>query len=295
MADQAAAGEEPLARIRAFIRRMPGLSTTAIKVLRICNEPNTCANDLNRVISIDPVLTGRVLQLVNSAFYALPGKVNSLTRAIILLGLNTVKNLVLSFAVIESLRPDSFQAISAREFWTHSLSTAVAARLLGAKHGLPLAEREEYFVGGLMHDIGKVPLNHLYPEDYLKAAMLSQNSGRGIQSGELALIGTDHCAVGGMIAERWQLSGALVAAMGRHHDTAAWKEDFGALSAVVHLADGLAHACGASLPGGGSMDDTDRGKLHESLNVTSGQMEALKSAVVSEVEKARVFLEIAVR
>ena len=93
---------KPLGKVRAYILRIAGLSTTAQKVLRTCNEPNTCANDLNRVISLDPVLTGRVLQLINSAYYSLPSKVNSLTRAIILLGLNTVKNLVLSFAVFES-------------------------------------------------------------------------------------------------------------------------------------------------------------------------------------------------
>ena len=294
MTDLGAAGEETLSRIRAFIRRMPGLSTTAVKVLRICNEPNTCANDLNRVISIDPVLTGRVLQLVNSAFYALPGKVNSLTRAIILLGLNTVKNLVLSFAVVESLRRDSFQAISARDFWTHSLSTAVAARLLAANRGLPLAEREECFVGGLMHDIGKVPLNRLFPEDYLKAAASARESGQGIQAGELALIGAEHCSVGALIAERWQLSGALVAAMGRHHDTAACTESPDSLAAVVRLADGLAHACGAGTPGAGRMGEGDRSRLSEGLGFAPMQLEALKATVLEEVEKARVFLDIAV-
>jgi len=147
---------KPLGKVRAYILRIAGLSTTAQKVLRICNEPNTCANDLNRVISLDPVLTGRVLQLINSAYYSLPSKVNSLTRAIILLGLNTVRNLVLSFAVFESFsKHDTFRAFSASDFWAHSLSVAAAAKLLSIQNGVPLQEREDYFVAGTQHFLGR--------------------------------------------------------------------------------------------------------------------------------------------
>ncbi|HQP12654.1 MAG TPA: HDOD domain-containing protein, partial [Candidatus Omnitrophota bacterium] len=79
--------------IQNYISRMPSLSTTVTKVLEICNKPTTSPNDLNRVIALDPVLTGRVLKVVNSAYYSMDNEVTSLTRAIILLGLNTVKNL----------------------------------------------------------------------------------------------------------------------------------------------------------------------------------------------------------
>ena len=86
-------------RIRAYIGRMPSLSTTVSKVLETCNNPNASPYDLNRVISLDPALTGQVLRLINSAYYALPHPITSLPRAIIMLGLNTVKNLALSLAI----------------------------------------------------------------------------------------------------------------------------------------------------------------------------------------------------
>jgi HD-like signal output (HDOD) protein len=82
-----------LKRIRVYIARMPSLSTTVTKVLETCNDPYASANDLSRVISLDPVLVGQVLRLINSAYYALPHAITSLPRAIIMLGLNTVKNL----------------------------------------------------------------------------------------------------------------------------------------------------------------------------------------------------------
>jgi putative nucleotidyltransferase with HDIG domain len=287
---------KPLGKVRAYILRIAGLSTTAVKVLRTCNEPNTCANDLNRVISLDPVLTGRVLQLINSAYYSLPSKVNSLTRAIILLGLNTVKNLVLSFAVFESFsKRDTFRVFSAEDFWTHSLSVAAAAKLLSIQRGLPLAEREDYFVAGLMHDIGKIPLNHLFPDEYRRADELALRSGRATWFGEQAVIGIDHCDVGDLIARKWQLSPALAAALACHHDPPGEAEAGMSLVGAVGFADILAHGMGAGIPGGSSLDEDERQRALAAWNLTSETLEALTAAVAVEIEKARVFLEIARR
>lgn len=288
----AAGGASALTRVRAYILRMAGLSTTAMKVLRTCNDPHVCANSLNRVISLDPVLTGRVLQLVNSAYYGLPGKVNSLTRAIILLGINPVKNLVLSFAVFESFsRKEAFRVFSAEEFWTHSLSTAVAAKLLAAERGVPVSEREEFFVAGLMHDIGKIPLNHLFPDDYRRACRLAEESGRGARHGEEQAVGVDHCRVGLMIAQKWELGEPLRETLGAHHDPRG--EAGAALVEAVALADAFAHETGAGMPGGGSLAARRCEELQARWRIAPQAAAALQAAVAAEIEKARVFLEIA--
>ncbi len=286
----------PLGKVRSYILRMAGLSTTAIKVLRTCNEPNACANDLNRVISLDPVLTGRVLQLINSAYYSLPSKVNSLTRAIILLGINTVKNVVLSFAIFQSFsQRDSFRAFTADQFWTHSLCTAAAAKHLAANRGVPLAEREEFFVAGLMHDIGKIPLNHLFPEAYREAAAVAQDSGRGMRCEENTQIGVDHCRVGHMIARKWQLSPALTEALSEHHTPSEGQTASFGLAAAVALADALAHHMGAGTPGGPSSDEDGCGRLSMGADLSGRHVTELSAAVADEIEKAKVFLEIASR
>ena len=296
MGTPVATSKPPLGRVRAYILRMSGLSTTAMKVLRTCNEPNTCANDLNRVISLDPVLTGRVLQLVNSAYYSLPSKVNSLTRAIILLGINTVKNVVLSFAIFETFsRGDSFRVFSADDFWAHSLSTAAAAKILASGQGVPLSEREDFFVAGLMHDIGKIPLNHLFPDAYREAVRLSRGSGQGMRSAEDALIGVDHCRVGLMIARKWQLSSALTDALGRHHSTGGAQSNGLLLADAVALADALAHDMGASIPGGRSLAEQGQAGLNGRWKLAPDALADLTIAVADEVEKAKVFLEIAAR
>jgi putative nucleotidyltransferase with HDIG domain len=294
MGMQATTSKPPLGRVRAHILRMSGLSTTAMKVLRTCNEPNTCANDLNRVISLDPVLTGRVLQLINSAYYSLPSKVNSLTRAIILLGINTVKNVVLSFAIFETFsKRDSFRVFTADEFWAHSLSTAAAAKLLASSAGVPLSEREDFFVAGLMHDIGKIPLNHLFPDAYREAAQSARGSGQGMRSAEESLIGTDHCGVGLMIARKWQLSEALTGALARHHSAGDAEPGRLSLADAVALADLLAHDMGATTPGGVSLDEPGRDRLSARWPFTADALAELTAAAAVEVEKAKVFLDIA--
>ena len=95
---------DELKKIQAYITRIPSLSTTVIKVVETCNNHRASANDLQRIISFDPVLTARVLKLINSAYYSLGVPITSLTRAIVMLGLNTVKNLALSFAILENLK-----------------------------------------------------------------------------------------------------------------------------------------------------------------------------------------------
>ena len=291
------AATPPLGRVRAYILRMAGLSTTAMKVLRTCNEPTACANDLNRVISLDPVLTGRVLQLINSAYYSLPSKVGSLTRAIILLGLNTVKNLVLGFAVFESFaRRDHFRVFTPDEFWAHSLSTAAGAKLLAVRHGVPLSEREDFFVAGLMHDLGKIPLNHLFPDAYRRAAETARCSPSGMLAAEQGCVGVDHCEVGGMIARKWQLGPGLSASLAGHHavDESAAAGGLG-LAEAVALADLLAHRTGAGTAGGNSLSETQRAWLGRRWRLGDEDQAEMSAAVAAEIEKAKVFLEIAAR
>src|SRR5512136_2738351 len=153
--------ERTLAVIQGYISRMPSLPITVSKILQICNDPRTSPVDLNQVISLDPVLMGRVMKLINSAYYSLPNQITSLVRAIIMLGINTVKNLALSTAVLGNLgKKSNFQALNIDGFWRHSLCVGVAAKLVAAKRKRDAKQLEEYFVSGLLHDIGKIPLNN---------------------------------------------------------------------------------------------------------------------------------------
>jgi len=104
--------------IQAYVHKMPALPVTVAKVLEITNNPKTSPADLNQIISLDPVLMGKVMRLINSAYYSLPNQITSLVRAIIMLGINTVKNLALSTAVLGTLgRASDFQALNMDQCW----------------------------------------------------------------------------------------------------------------------------------------------------------------------------------
>ena len=283
-----------LSEITRLIDRLPGLSTTVIKVLETCNNPNSSANDLNRVISLDPVLTGRVLKLVNSAYYGLPSTISSVTRAVVMLGVNTVKQLALSLAILENFYDRrSFPAFSADDFWSHSLCVAAAAKSLAAATGVPAVEREEYFVAGLLHDLGKIPLHKCAPQEGDRAVRLACEKKWPLPSAEMAVLGIDHGCVGELLAEKWRLSPRVADSLGYHHQPEEVCEENRAFVRLVAHANRFANIGRIGFAGDCAVEDPPPESLLASIGLTPDILDALHAAVSEEYEKARVFLEVA--
>ena len=205
-------------RIDRYIRSMPSLPTTVAKVLEVCNNPQTSPADLNHVISLDPVLVGRVLKLINSAYYGLNQQVTNLVRAIIMLGINTVKNLALSTAVMGTLssRKD-FQGLNMEGFWRHSLCVGVAAKILARQRGIDPKQVEEYFTAGLLHDIGKIPLNAVLSKEYMLTVSVADRERISLFRAEEKTLGMNHAQAGAMIVKAWRLEGPVGDAIVNHH------------------------------------------------------------------------------
>ena len=293
MSDDSNTKEQRLGRIRNYISRMPSLSTTVTKVLEVCNSPRASANDLNRVISLDPVLTGKVLTVINSAYYSLPKEVTSLTRAVIMLGLNTVRNLALGTAVLENLGgKDSFQALSVDDFWTHSICVGVTAKLLAVSKGVPLVKREEYFVAGLLHDLGKIPLNSCLPDEYVQALDLAKHEQSPLHRAEDMIFGLNHCTVGKMIADKWQLGEIMNNSLLYHHNTAETNQEAYQLTTIVALANEYANSLGVGSSGDLFSEDATATYLLEQVGVTWSTLGNLRETVLGEIEKATIFLKV---
>jgi HD-like signal output (HDOD) protein len=285
-----------LKRIQAYIARMPSLSTTIIKVLETCNDPDASANDLKRVISLDPVLTGQVLKLINSAYYSLSNPVTSLARAIIMLGLNTVKNLALSSAILKTMQgSSSFQTFSTDEFWTHSLCVGVVAKSLSEMTGVAPVGREAYFVAGLLHDLGKLPLNRQFPQEYSQIWNAATRDVMSLHQAEDRFMGLDHCAVGGMIAEKWRLGAALVESLLFHHNPDACSEDNRQFVSIVSLANQIAIHLEIGTAGDRFIDQALISYLIKAVGVNWPTLHDLREKVLGEIQKAQIFLEIARR
>jgi HD-like signal output (HDOD) protein len=210
--------DKRLAIIQTYINKMPSLPITVSKILQISKDPKTSPADLNQVISLDPVLMGRVMKLINSAYYSLNNQITSLVRAIIMLGINTVKNLALSTAVLGQLgSTKNFQALNIDGFWRHSLCFGVTAKLIAAKRRKDPKQLEEYFVAGLLHDIGKIPLNNKLSEEYVSALALTDKEKAPLYIVEERTMEVNHCEVGRLIIKNWNLGPVMEDVVFFHH------------------------------------------------------------------------------
>ena len=278
-----------LEKIRLFVDKMPSLSTTVSKVLEICSRPDTVPNDLNRVISLDPVLAGQVPKLINSAYYSLMNKVTSLTRAIIMLGLNTVKNLALSTAIIRSVsQAKKSRALPIRAFWAHSIAVGVMAKLLAAGRGLSLAEREEYFVAGLLHDLGKIPIG----DEYTEVLARVETAQEPLVTVEQQVLGLDHEEVGAMIATKWKLNAVLTDAICHHHAPELAAAAHRDLVATVALADFYVCLFDIGDAGNRYPDPSRLESLLAQCQLAWDDLVDLAASVEAEIRKAEIFLQI---
>jgi len=278
-----------LDKIRVFVDKMPSLSTTVGKVLEICSRPDTAPNDLNKVISLDPVLTGQVLKLINSAYYSLMNKVTSLTRAIIMLGLNTVKNLALSTAIIRCVgQAKKSKALPIKDFWEHSIGVGVMAKLLAAERGMPLAEREEYFVAGLLHDLGKIP----FGDEYTEVLTQVRTEQQALIILEKKFLEIDHEEVGEMIASKWKLNAVITDAICHHHSPELAQPEHQALVATVALADFYICLFDIGYAGNRFPNESQLTSLLDMCGLQWTTVMGLSEAVDAEIKKAEIFLQV---
>lgn len=278
--------------LEKFIRKMPSLSTTVGKVMEICSRTDASPNELNKVISLDPVLTGQVLKLINSAYYSLMNKVTSLTRAITMLGMNTVKNMALSTAIIRSVAGSKkSKALPTQKFWAHSIGAGVSAKLLGEIKGIPVMEREELFLAGLLHDLGKVP----FGDEYIEVLNIARFEQLPLREVELDILGIDHQEVGLMIADKWKLNDVITTCIGSHHDVGSLSKHSDQISqqlALVALGDLYANILDHGYAGNPFPSEDD---IHTLLTFADISMEdfcGIGGRVVEEIDKAKVFLQI---
>jgi putative nucleotidyltransferase with HDIG domain len=291
MKDAVMRESEDLRRVRASIGEMPALPVTVGKVVDVCNTPGTSPVDLNRVISLDPVLMARVMRLINSAYYGMSTRINSLVRAIIMLGLNTVKNLALSTAVIGNLNDGAnFQALDARGFWRHSLGVGVMAKLLAKRRGVHSRVWEEYFIAGLLHDIGKIPMNRALAEEFIDVMGQSDLRHIPLHQAERERFGFSHVDAGDMIGETWNLQEAFMDAILHHHDPEAYGGSQRDLVLTVSVANYFVNIAEIGFSGDrypAPLSDA----LFAELGIDRDLIDEMEDEVHREIEKAEVFLQ----
>ena len=196
---------------------LPSLPAVAMQVLDLAQRADVDITEIARTISKDPALSGKLLKTVNSSFYGRSQHVSTMSQALVILGLQSVKTLVLGFSLVSSLSGQKTRGFNHLEFWKRSIYCATAARFIAAK--LKLVQQEEAFLASLLKDIGMLVLDRVLGDEYGKVCGKVTSHSR-LLAAERETLKTDHAEVGGFLAEQWKLPPLLTIPISFHHDPA---------------------------------------------------------------------------
>lgn len=257
-------------RIIKDTRSLPTLPGIVSKLSSLAEDGRVSVDEMAKVVTSDQVLSAKVLKLVNSPFYGFSGRISTVSKALILLGVNVVKSLAISSSIFEIMEKNVVG------LWEHSLGAAVAANIIASRLNLP--EREEISTAALLHDIGKVIIKIKLEQDYDTIMNMIREKDIQMIDAEREHFSIDHAEIGGALARSWMLPDKLVEPIAFHHNV----EGSGAQrakAAAVHVADVLVKASGFGFSG-----DEFVPRIQPAAWEKLGMNESLLKELVSELE-----------
>lgn len=204
-------------KLMAAVERMPAFPKSVQSILEMTRNINCLPKALVGVIEKDPVMTMKILRVINSAYYSLPNKIASVGQSVVYLGINTIKNLALSFAAVGILPRFNTSGFDIQRYLLHSLTVSAVARTLCEKYARAEADPTDCYIAGLLHDFGKVVFAQFMAIEFMKALAAAADQGQPLYLAERELIGADHACVGALLARKWQFADALVECIRDHH------------------------------------------------------------------------------
>jgi putative nucleotidyltransferase with HDIG domain len=262
------------------IDTLPTIPGALKKLLKVLENQKVSLNEISSFVSSDPVIATKVLRMVNSPIYGFPGRISSVSQAVILLGLNVIKGLLLGVSVFELMQR------SMVGLWEHSMGCAVAARVIAKKIGLK--EPEEVSIAGLLHDIGKVVLILQFQEHYEYATKEAEDKGVIISEAEKDIFTITHADAGTWMTQKWRFPASLTDVINYHH-----KPHLSKLApvetAIVHVSDILIRARGFGFAGD-NMIPVMNPLAWESLNMTESDLKDVYKEIDDSMEDAGVLV-----
>jgi len=198
--------------------RLPSLPTVALEVIDLVQQPDVNIKQIAHTIQHDPALSSKLLKTVNSSFYGQAQPISTISHALVVLGLNSVKTLALGFSLVANLKGCGTAGFDHVYFWKRSLYSATAARQICSE--INLTHQEEAFLGGLLQDLGMLALNQVLGDSYTDLVAESGGDHARLLELEHAHLELDHPTVGGALAQSWNLPGLLITPI-RYHETPA--------------------------------------------------------------------------
>ena len=222
-------------RINNGISRLPTLPTVFSAISDALADPRVTNDEIAKIISGDQASSFKVLKVANSAFYGFRSRIDTISQAIMILGFNEIRNIVLALSIINLFSKEkkllNFRPV---EFWAHSIGVGIITRAIGKETGL--TNLENYFISGILHDIGKLFFYIYAGKEYAEVLRLVEEQNLSLSKAELQVFGVDHCMVGSAVAEKWRLSPNIVHAI-KYHQLGPITGKYEKLVSTVHIAD----------------------------------------------------------
>ncbi|MEJ5363880.1 MAG: response regulator [Desulfosoma sp.] len=248
--------EESLRAVVADLEVLPSLLSLYQDIMKELESQEASVKRVGEIIAKDVGMTAKILQLVNSAFFGVSRHVSNPAQAAVLLGLDTIRALVLSLHIFSQFKGKAFSEKDVSLLWEHSLTTAVYAKTIASAFGADRMVCEDAFMAGMLHDVGKLIFIQNLPEKTKQAVERSTQTVEPLWASEKAVVGTSHGEVGAYLMGVWGLPDSIVEALAFHHfPSRCPHRQFSALTAV-HVADFLHYAAsgGPSFQGPGLVD-----------------------------------------
>lgn len=286
--------EKNMKLIVGKIHNLPTPPIVFTQITRVINNPDTSAYEIAAIISEDPALTAKVLKLTNSSFYGIPRTITNVKQAIVILGLEAIKSLVISASVFEMFSKNSkLDIVYLERFWRHSLSVAIMSKIICRKKKLPsLQEAELTFSAGLLHDIGKLIIISHLPQEHGKIVHLLENDRTCPEChAENDILGFTHADIGSYLGAQWNLPESICKAIFNHHNGEAILSEKS--TALIHLANHLAYQM--EIEDGHSPENVNPffEIVWDTLEVSAEAASQLIEILKDEYTKAETFLKMA--
>ncbi len=285
--------------VAAAIREISHIATLpeiTVKVVELVEDPKSTAQDLNKVISTDPALCSRILKVVNSSFYGLPGQIASINRAIVMLGLNAVKNIAIAASLAKLFRGgDLSPGFSARDLWTHCNVTAAGAKILS--NSLKLGLSDEAFLAGLIHDIGIMVEMQADRNKLIETFRLVNADAKGVPANDMLVVEAKvfeatHQDFGAGLCEKWKFPKSFALVTGFHHRPMEVPQDQRTLTALIYVADRLAAETGMGFRQDLINTEVDAAVM-DYLKLTSEKLAEVRAMVMASSKDATAALALA--
>jgi len=269
------------------IKSLPTLPVVADNVIKLTQNPDSTAFEIAEAISQDQSLASKVLKTANSAYYGFPRKITTINYAIVVLGLNNIKNIVLSTSIMGQFpKKDQNLLFDQKDFWKHSLLCGIISKKISEHMGIK--NSEEMFMCGLLHDFGKLILDTFFQKEFICALQLAEENQLTLMEAENRIFGFNHSGVGALLLRKWSLPPSLVKAVEFHHSPEESPNAFRTAS-IVHVSDYLCRRIGIGSSGGTVLPELNK-KSFKLVDLTSDQIKQLSLQIIKEFKIATEFL-----